>query len=188
VKPISSRAQGFGVFDTKLLGGRVQLVFADMSAIEFIKTGKLFALAVTTATPQDILPGVPTVGEFVPGYEASTWYGIGAPSNTPLAKLERFEHSIEQWLELRWSVDEANEERFFARIALQIFILYIVNQSSIVRAKLRKVLVVIRIEFAKCQVSKLLGQFVHSQSVRKRDMNIHSLFGDAVPQCNGLRH
>jgi tripartite-type tricarboxylate transporter receptor subunit TctC len=74
---------------TELLGGRVQLVFADMSAIEFIKAGKLLALAVTTATPQEVLPGVPTLGEFVPGYEASTWYGIGAPRNTPVEIIER---------------------------------------------------------------------------------------------------
>jgi len=68
---------------TELLGGRVQLVIADMSAIEFIKSGKIRALAVTTAAPQDILPGVPPVGQSVPGYEASTWYGIGAPKDTP---------------------------------------------------------------------------------------------------------
>jgi tripartite-type tricarboxylate transporter receptor subunit TctC len=79
---------------TELLGGRVQLVFADMSAIEFIKAGKLFALAVTTAAPQDILPGVPTVGEFVPGYEASTWYGIGAPRNTLVEIIEKLNKEI----------------------------------------------------------------------------------------------
>jgi len=79
---------------TELLGGRVQLVFADMSAVEFIKAGKLLALAVTTAAPQDILPGVPTVQEFVPGYEASTWYGIGAPRNTPVEIIERINKEI----------------------------------------------------------------------------------------------
>ena len=70
------------------------MVFADMSAIEFIKAGKLFALAVTTAAPQDILPGVPTVGEFVPGYEASTWYGIGAPRNTSVEIIEKLNKEI----------------------------------------------------------------------------------------------
>jgi tripartite-type tricarboxylate transporter receptor subunit TctC len=79
---------------TELLGGRVQLVFADMSAIEFIKAGKLLALGVTTAAPQDILPGVPTVGEFVPGYEASTWYGIGAPRNTSVEIIEKLNNEI----------------------------------------------------------------------------------------------
>lgn len=79
---------------TELLGGRVQLVFADMSAIEFIKAGKLLAVAVTTAGPQDILPGVPPLGEFVPGYEASTWYGIGAPRNTPVEIIAKLNNEI----------------------------------------------------------------------------------------------
>jgi tripartite-type tricarboxylate transporter receptor subunit TctC len=79
---------------TELLGGRVQLVFADMSAVEFIKAGSVLALAVTTDAPQDILPGVPTVGEFVPGYEASTWYGIGAPRDTPAEIIERLNKDI----------------------------------------------------------------------------------------------
>jgi tripartite-type tricarboxylate transporter receptor subunit TctC len=79
---------------TELLGGRVQLVFADMSAVEFIKAGNVLALAVTTAVPQDILPGVPTVGEFVPGYEASTWYGIGAPRDTPAEIIDRLNNDI----------------------------------------------------------------------------------------------
>jgi len=79
---------------TELLGGRVQLVIADMSAVEFIKAGKILALAVTTSTPQDILPGVPTVGQFVPGYEASTWYGIGAPKGTPVEIIEKLNSEI----------------------------------------------------------------------------------------------
>ena len=53
------------------------------SALEYIRTGKLRALAVTTGTRQEALPDVPAVGEFVPGYEASGWYGIGAPGRTP---------------------------------------------------------------------------------------------------------
>jgi tripartite-type tricarboxylate transporter receptor subunit TctC len=79
---------------TELIGGRVQLVIADMSAIEFIKSGKIRALAVTTATPQDILPGVPPVGQFVPGYEASTWYGVGAPRKTPPEIIELLNKEI----------------------------------------------------------------------------------------------
>ena len=66
-----------------LLAGRVQLVFADPSSIEFIKAGKLRALAVTAATRQDALPDIPPVGDFIPGYEASTWHGVGAPKNVP---------------------------------------------------------------------------------------------------------
>jgi len=62
----------------------VQVYFpTTISSIEHIKTGKLHGLAVTTATRLDALPDIPTVGEFVPGYEASNWSGLGAPKNTP---------------------------------------------------------------------------------------------------------
>jgi tripartite-type tricarboxylate transporter receptor subunit TctC len=67
-----------------LLGGQVQVYFGPMpSSIEYIKIGKLRALAVTTATRSEALPELPTVGDFLPGYEASTWLGVGAPRNTP---------------------------------------------------------------------------------------------------------
>jgi tripartite-type tricarboxylate transporter receptor subunit TctC len=73
-----------------LLGGQVQVIFGTMPAvIAFIKSGKLRALGVTTATRSDELPDVPTIAEFVPAYEASQWYGIGAPRNTPAAVIER---------------------------------------------------------------------------------------------------
>jgi tripartite-type tricarboxylate transporter receptor subunit TctC len=76
---------------TDLLGGQVQVAFGGLpSSIEHIRTGKLRALAVTTAARSEALPNIPTAGEFVPGYEASMWYGIGAPKNTPaeiVAKL-----------------------------------------------------------------------------------------------------
>jgi tripartite-type tricarboxylate transporter receptor subunit TctC len=67
-----------------LIAGRVQVMFDILpSSVAVIKAGQARALAVTTATRVDVLPDVPTVGEFVPGYEASSWYGIGAPRNTP---------------------------------------------------------------------------------------------------------
>jgi tripartite-type tricarboxylate transporter receptor subunit TctC len=67
-----------------LLGGHVDVYFGPMPAsIEYIKTGKLQGLAVTTAARTDALPDIPTVGEFVPGYESSGWYGVGVPKNTP---------------------------------------------------------------------------------------------------------
>jgi tripartite-type tricarboxylate transporter receptor subunit TctC len=66
-----------------LLGGQIQVVFSPIPAsIEYIRTGKLRALAVTTATRSEALPDIPTVSEFVPGYEAILWDGIGSPSNT----------------------------------------------------------------------------------------------------------
>jgi tripartite-type tricarboxylate transporter receptor subunit TctC len=78
---------------TDLIGGQVQVIFSTMpGSIEYIRTGKLRALAVTTAMRAEALPDIPAVGEFVPGYEASAWYGLGAPKNTPaeiVAKLNK---------------------------------------------------------------------------------------------------
>ncbi len=72
-----------------LLAGHIQLVFAPLSeSIEQIRAGKLRALAVTTATRLDVLPDVPRIGDFVPGYEASGFAGIGVPRNTPAAIVE----------------------------------------------------------------------------------------------------
>src|SRR5262249_663295 len=80
---------------TDLLGGQVQVTFASMaSSIGYIRAGKLRALAVTTATRSEILPDVPTVGEFVPGYEASTWSGDGAPKATPAEIVEKLNKEI----------------------------------------------------------------------------------------------
>ena len=80
---------------TDLLGGQVQVMFDTMPAsIEYIRAGKLRALAVTTATRSEALPDVPTVGEFVPGYEASAWYGIGAPRNTPAEIIDKLNKEI----------------------------------------------------------------------------------------------
>ena len=78
---------------TDLLGGQVQIMFASTSSsIGYIKTGRLRALAVTTTTRSEQLPDVPTVADFVPGFEASIWYGVGAPETTPaeiIAKLNK---------------------------------------------------------------------------------------------------
>jgi len=69
---------------TDLLGGQVELLFGGMaSSIDHVRAGKLRALAVTTATRSEALPDTPTVGEFVPGYEASDWFGLGTPKGTP---------------------------------------------------------------------------------------------------------
>lgn len=76
--------KGAGPALTDLLGGHVQVLFDNLtSSITYIRAGKLRALGVTTMTRAKALPETPTVGEFVPGYEASAWQGIGAPKNTP---------------------------------------------------------------------------------------------------------
>jgi tripartite-type tricarboxylate transporter receptor subunit TctC len=78
-----------------LIAGRVQCMFdVVVSSISYIKSGQLRALAVTTATRQDLLPDVPTIGEFVPGYEASGWQGVLAPSKTPADIVERLNREI----------------------------------------------------------------------------------------------
>jgi tripartite-type tricarboxylate transporter receptor subunit TctC len=80
---------------TDLIAGRVQVTFNPLPAsIEFIKTGTLRALAVTTTTRSEILPDVPSLSDFVPGYEASTWYGVGAPKNTPVEIIDRLNKEI----------------------------------------------------------------------------------------------
>ena len=78
-----------------LLGGRVQVRFGVVTeSIGYIKAGKLRALAVTTAARSQVLPDTPTVGEFVPGYEASAWTGIGAPRNTAAEIIEKLNKNI----------------------------------------------------------------------------------------------
>jgi tripartite-type tricarboxylate transporter receptor subunit TctC len=79
-----------GSYMPDLLGGQVQVVFTTIpSVIEFIRTGKLRALAVASATRADALPDVPTVGQFVPGYEASAWYGLSVPRGTSSEIIEK---------------------------------------------------------------------------------------------------
>ena len=80
---------------TDLLGGQVQVVFTSMpSVIEYIRAGRLRALAVTTATRSELLPGIPTVGEFVPGYEASGRFGLCAPKATPAEIVEKLNREV----------------------------------------------------------------------------------------------
>jgi tripartite-type tricarboxylate transporter receptor subunit TctC len=78
-----------------LLAGQVQVMFPSMSSsIEYVRTGKLRALAVTTATRSDALPQVSTVNDFVPGFEATLWTGIGAPKNTPADIVDKLNREI----------------------------------------------------------------------------------------------
>ena len=87
--------RGGGSALTDLIGGQVQAMFpGTIASVEYIKTGKLRALGVTTATRSEALPHLPTVGDFVSGYEASLLDGIGAPKNTPAEIIERLNMEI----------------------------------------------------------------------------------------------
>jgi tripartite-type tricarboxylate transporter receptor subunit TctC len=78
-----------------LLGGQVQVYFATtVSSIGYIRAGRLRALAVTTTRRSEALPDIPTVAEFVPGYEASSWYGVGAPKAAPAEIVEKLNKEI----------------------------------------------------------------------------------------------
>jgi len=80
---------------TELIGGQVQVIFGALtSSIGYVKAGKLRALAVTTAKRSEALPDLPTLGEFVPGYEASQWYGVGVPKNTPADIVDKLNKEI----------------------------------------------------------------------------------------------
>ena len=88
-----------GSFFPDLLGGQVQISFSPIpSSLDFIRAGKLRALAVTTATRAELLPDIPTIGEFVPGYEATAWFGIGAPKKTPAEIVGRLNKEINSGL------------------------------------------------------------------------------------------
>ena len=81
---------------TDLLGGQIQAALdaVPTQSLEYIRAGKLRALAVTGATRLEVLPGIPTLGEFVPGFEASYWLGLGAPKNTPSAIIDKLHAAI----------------------------------------------------------------------------------------------
>jgi tripartite-type tricarboxylate transporter receptor subunit TctC len=80
---------------TDLMGGQVQVMFDNMiSSLELIRAGKLHALAVTTTARSAALPDLPTVGDFVPGFEASAMFGLGAPRATPAEIVERLNREI----------------------------------------------------------------------------------------------
>jgi tripartite-type tricarboxylate transporter receptor subunit TctC len=87
--------RGAGPALTDLLGGQVLTSFAGIAgSIEYVRTGKLRALAVTTATRAEALPDVPAVGDFLPGFEAGDWVGIGAPHGTPAEIIDRLNREI----------------------------------------------------------------------------------------------
>jgi tripartite-type tricarboxylate transporter receptor subunit TctC len=91
--------RGAGPAITDILGGQVQVMFAAMpSAFEHVKAGRLRALAVSTAARLPTLPDVPAVAEFLPGYEASSWYGIGAPRATPPEIIDALNRAMNEGL------------------------------------------------------------------------------------------
>jgi tripartite-type tricarboxylate transporter receptor subunit TctC len=84
-----------GSYVPDLLSGQVQVVFGTISTcVQYIRGGNLRALAVTTATRSDVLPDIPTLAEFVPGYEARQWYGVGAPKDTPAEVIDKLNNEI----------------------------------------------------------------------------------------------
>lgn len=90
---ISYRGGGPALVD--LMGGQVQVMFEPtLSTLPYIRAGKLRALAVSSATRSAALPDVPTVGEFVPGYEATSWFGMGAPKNTPTEIIDKLNEAV----------------------------------------------------------------------------------------------
>ena len=91
--------RGDGPAMTDLIGGQVQVGFATMTAsIQHIRADRLRALAVTTSTRSQALPDTPAVGDFVPGYEASSWFGIAAPKDTPTAIVDALNRETNEGL------------------------------------------------------------------------------------------
>jgi tripartite-type tricarboxylate transporter receptor subunit TctC len=87
--------RGGGPAIADLLGGQVDVTFAVVTtAIEYIRAGKLRALAVTSATRQEAFPDIPTVADFLPGYEASGWFGLFAPRNTPAEIIDKLNKEV----------------------------------------------------------------------------------------------
>jgi tripartite-type tricarboxylate transporter receptor subunit TctC len=125
------RGEGPALVD--LLGGQVQVCFPTLpAAVEYVRAGKLRALAVTSAERLDALPGVPTVGEFVPGYVASFWYGIGAPIRTPPEIVERLNREVNAGL-----ADPTLKQRF-AQLGGSVFAGSPVDFGNLIAAETEK--------------------------------------------------
>ena len=117
--------RGGGPALTDLLGGQVQVYFpTTVSSIGYIRAGRLRALAVTTATRSDALPDIPTVGEFLPGYEASPWYGVGVPKNTPPEIVDKLNKESlgrrSERLSITFRSANSPAGKFFRCLALQL--------------------------------------------------------------------
>ena len=86
--------RGGAVALTDLLGGRVQVFFSNLPVTDFIKAGKLRALAVTTSVRSKIFPDIPAIADFVPGYGADVWFGLGVRKNTPTDIVDRLNTEV----------------------------------------------------------------------------------------------
>jgi tripartite-type tricarboxylate transporter receptor subunit TctC len=106
---------------TDLIGGQVQLLFISAGAsIQYLKTGQLRALAISSAARSEALPDIPTVNESVPGYEVSSWFGIGAPRNTPADVVDMLNKEINAGLadpKIKARLADADAAPFIARPA-----------------------------------------------------------------------
>jgi len=117
--------RGGGPALTDLLAGQVPVMFDTIAtSMEQIKAGKLRALAVTAATRSEVLPDIPTIGEFVPGYEATGWQGIGAPRNTPPEIIDRLHREINACLD---------DPRVKARIVELGYLVFKTSQTEFTR-------------------------------------------------------
>jgi tripartite-type tricarboxylate transporter receptor subunit TctC len=108
--------RGEGPAITDLLGGQVQVMLPSLApSIEQIRAGKLRALAVTARTRVEVLPDIPTIGEFVPSYEGNAWVGVGAPKNTPAQIINKLNEEINLGLadaKIKARLDELGETAF----------------------------------------------------------------------------
>ena len=108
------RGEGYALPD--LVSGQVQVLFGVMPAsLGYIRAGTLRALAVTTAKRQGLLPDVPSVGEFLPGYEARGWYGLVAPRSTPIEVVERLNNEVNAGL------DDARMQKRLTDVGAAVF-------------------------------------------------------------------
>jgi tripartite-type tricarboxylate transporter receptor subunit TctC len=88
--------RGIGSALADLIGGQVQVMFTGLAdSVGYARTGKLRALAVTTATRSEMVPDIPTVNEYLPGFETSQWFGLGAPTSTPAEIVDKLNKEID---------------------------------------------------------------------------------------------
>jgi tripartite-type tricarboxylate transporter receptor subunit TctC len=118
---------------TDMIGGKVQVMFDNLPpSLEYIKAGKVRALAVTTPTRWAALPELPTVGEFVPGYETNLWWGVGAPKNTPTEVVTKLNSEINRGL-----ADPTIRERF-AQLGVEAFSSSVAEFGQLIAADTEK--------------------------------------------------